>query len=324
MIRIEHESDVGVARRTARDVAIGAGLDEEDAGRAALIATEAATNLARHAQSGTIFIRPLDAAEGKGVEILSIDRGPGMADIERFMTDGVSTRGTAGQGLGALRRMADTFAIDSRPGEGTIIVAQNRAGVGPQGFEVGGLIAPISEDGCGDAFAVLPTAGGAAILMVDGLGHGPDAAVAAEAAIDCFRAGKTSDLVAAFETFNEALKPTRGAAVALAAVDLHGKRVRYVGVGNISGVLHSGAKSRNMVSHNGIVGHTMRRVQQFEYPLAGKTTIVLHTDGIGTRWQPAALWQRGLSHPAIIAGHLWRAESRGRDDAAIAVLREKA
>ncbi|MBL8690417.1 MAG: ATP-binding protein [Rhodospirillaceae bacterium] len=322
MIRIEHASDVGMARRLARELADAAGLDEEDVGRAALVTTEVATNLVRHAESGTIFVRRLDDAEGKGVEILAVDRGPGMANVASFMADGVSTRGTPGQGLGALKRMADTCTIDSRPGEGTIVALQVRNGTASRmPMAVGGLTAPIAPDGCGDAFAVDAKGAGGGVIMIDGLGHGADAAAAAERAVECFHVRIQVDLKTLFEDLNRALSQTRGAAIAVAEIQPRDRIVRYMGVGNISGLLISGGRVRNMVSHNGIVGHTMRRLQQFEYPIETDVTVILHTDGIGTRWQAASLAERGLVHPSIIAGHLWRSEARGRDDAGIAVVR---
>lgn len=326
MIRIEHESDIGVARRMAREVAEAAGLGEEDAGRAALVATEAATNLVRHAKAGAVFIRRLEDAEGSGVEIMAIDRGPGMADVAAHMVDGVSTRGTPGQGLGALKRMADSLSIDSEPGEGTIVVARIGNGTPPPSMPlaVGGLTAGIAPDGCGDVFGAAATEQGLAVIMVDGLGHGIDAEAAAEAAIERFHERRGDDLQSLFQQLHEALKPTRGAAIAVAHIDLREKAVHFMGVGNISGVLISDGKSRNMVSHNGIVGHTMRRVQQFEYPLGPDPIVILHSDGIGTRWQPASLAAHGLKHPSAIAGHLWRSDARGRDDAGIVVVRGRA
>ena len=326
MIRIEHDSDVGVARRTARETAVAAGLGEEDAGRAALVATEAATNLARHASSGAFFVRRLDPAEGHGIEMLAVDRGPGIANLANSMVDGVSTRGTPGQGLGAIKRIADLLTIDSRPGEGTIMVAQVRNGstAPPLPMAVGGLTAAISSDGCGDAFAFAPKGHGVAIIMIDGLGHGADAAAAADAAVECFHRRSTDDLVNLFQALDRELKPTRGAAIAIAHVAPSEKSVHFMGIGNISGILISGGKARNMVSHNGIVGHTMRRVQQFDYPFEDGPTVILHSDGIGTRWQPMALVERGLTNPTAIAAQLWRSDARGRDDAGIVVARGQA
>ena len=109
--------------------------------------------------------------------------------------------------------------------------------------------------------------------------------------------------------------------MAVAQIELGSRMVRFMGVGNISGVLISGGQSRNLVSHNGIVGHTMRRVQTFDYPFGKDLTLIMHTDGINTRWKPSAFAELGVFHPAMIAGHLWRNETRGRDDAGVVVLR---
>jgi anti-sigma regulatory factor (Ser/Thr protein kinase) len=323
MIRVEHESEIGMVRRAARDAAVGAGLGEENAGRAALVATEAASNLVRHAQHGAIFVRALEPLEGSGVEILSVDRGPGIADVERAMQDGYSTRSGPGQGLGAMRRMADELTVDSRPGEGTILVARIGGGAAASRVQVGGLTAALTPDGCGDAFAVEAISTGVRLFVADGLGHGPDAETAAQAALRAFRKRAEENLVDLFQTFDRELRGTRGAAVAVADLDVAAKVVHYVGIGNIVGVLIGHAGSRNMISHNGIVGHSMRRPQVFDYPVDGAATLILHTDGITQRWKPAALVDRPTLHPTVIAGRLWRSEARGRDDAGIVVLRQR-
>ncbi|MBM3548989.1 MAG: serine/threonine protein kinase [Alphaproteobacteria bacterium] len=324
MIRVEHDSDVGMARRAARDAAESAGLDEEAVGRAALVATEAATNLARHAEQGAFFVRRLEAMEGKGIEVMAVDRGPGMGNVERFMEDGATTTGSPGQGLGAMKRLADSFCIDSHPGEGTVLVAQIRRALPVTALTLGGLTAGISADGCGDAFAVEVLSSGARVIVVDGLGHGAEAADAAASATKTFRDRSRADLGTLFQRLDEVLRPTRGAAIAVAELDLTAKVVRFMGIGNISAVLISDIGARNLVSHNGIVGHTMRRTQAFDYTYLGSPTLILHTDGIATRWRPSSVSDRGLVHPAIIAGRLWRSEARGRDDAGILVLRGRA
>src|SRR5262245_32645748 len=125
-VPVVEASQPSAARFAARDAAEAAGLADEDQYRAGLVATELATNLVKHGSGGEVLVRGLRGAPTGAVEIIAIDRGPGIADIARSMTDGHSTAGTSGTGLGAVRRMADEFDIYSRPGRGTVVLARLR------------------------------------------------------------------------------------------------------------------------------------------------------------------------------------------------------
>ena len=82
-------------------------------GSRCIIATEIATNILRHAGSGCVLVQILDDGVRPELEILGIDRGPGMNDVDQCMRDGYSTAGTAGQGLGAVSRLSTTFDLHS-------------------------------------------------------------------------------------------------------------------------------------------------------------------------------------------------------------------
>src|SRR5258705_5863131 len=186
LVPVVDESQVGEARRAMAALAQGAGLDSTAAGIAALVTTEAATNLVKHAGGGEILLRAVD----DGVEVIALDRGPGMADVSASLRDGHSTAGTQGNGLGAIRRMATTFDIYSGAGQGTAVLARIRPRPAPRTearLEVGAVSLPKSgETVNGDAWLAGSTARGARILVVDGLGHGPMANDAAQAAVDAF------------------------------------------------------------------------------------------------------------------------------------------
>ena len=88
-------------------------MRESELGRVPLIVTELATNLLLHATGGEIIIRMLPAEAAPGLEIVALDRGPGIADLQRCMADGYSGGGTRGCGLGAVRRLSTEFDIYS-------------------------------------------------------------------------------------------------------------------------------------------------------------------------------------------------------------------
>ena len=308
------------ARRLAVSLGEAVGCDETTRGALAIIATEMATNLARHGRSGELLLRPLRETAVPGVELMAVDRGPGIDDLDRALQDGYSTGGTAGEGLGAIRRKAHVFDIHSTAA-GTVVLA--RVFVGQpvaEAFTVGAVCLPIAgETACGDAWAAELRDGRLAVAMVDGLGHGPLASDAGLAGLAGWARGG-SDVTQAIQAAHAALRPTRGAAMLAIVIDPIAGEVRCCGVGNIAGTVLS-EPQRRMVSHNGICGHSMSRTQAFTYPCAAGTLVVLHSDGLHTQWKLDH--QPGLAsrHPSIIAAVLWREFSRGRDDVTVVAVR---
>lgn len=333
IIPVHEASQVGEARRHAARVAERVGLNENDRGKVAIIVTELANNLVRHGGAtghGEIALRLLAHAEGNGVEILALDKGPGMADVGRCLQDGYSTGGTAGQGLGAVKRLASEFDVTSTIGHGTVVLARLLDGAaapsptrGETGLRWGVVNKPVKgETECGDTWRVVRRHDGTtAVLVADGLGHGPAAAEASQAAALAFDADPFADLKRLFERAHAALRGTRGAAVAAAHIDPARGTLRYAGIGNISGTLVDVAGARRgLASHNGTIGAQMPKVQEFEYPWPARGVLVMHSDGLATRWDPAAYPGLSQRHPAAVAGVLYRDFTRGRDDVTVVVI----
>jgi anti-sigma regulatory factor (Ser/Thr protein kinase) len=323
---IEPAGGAAEARRLATDVAVRLGFDEADAGRVALVATEAATNLAKHAGGGDVLVSALHAGGTVGVEVLALDKGPGIANIPRTLSDGYSTSGSPGTGLGAMRRMSREFEIYSTPGGGTAVLAR----VYPRGskarqpatMEVAGVcVAMPGESACGDAWAMDQRPGCATILVADGLGHGYDAAVAAQETVRLFQERPGLAPTPMLERLHAGLRPTRGAAVAAIQLDFEHRLVHFAGIGNISGTILNHAR-RSLASYNGTLGHEVRQIRQFEYPWPEAGLLVLHTDGLVTHWSLDTYPGLSARHPGLIAGVLYRDFKRGRDDVTVVVARE--
>jgi anti-sigma regulatory factor (Ser/Thr protein kinase) len=312
---VDDASKVGEVRRSAQMLAnfeLGAAM----AGKVAIAATELANNLLRHAGSGELLVQVLVDGDNTGLELLSIDRGPGMSDVSRCMADGYSTGGTPGTGLGAIRRLACEFDIHSMPGEGTVVMA--RFGVPPP-LRYGAVCVTLEgETESGDAWRLEHGPDGIAVVIVDGLGHGSFAAEAARAGIDAFVGAPFTTPAEILSRANAAMSKTRGGAAAAAWV--RGTMLSYAGVGNICGVVVGAGRSRGLVSHNGTLGAHQRRPQQFEYPFEPGSLLVMHSDGLSARWdlgnRPDVLGH----HPAIVAGILYRDHARERDDATVVVV----
>jgi anti-sigma regulatory factor (Ser/Thr protein kinase) len=326
VVRVTEASQVGEARRSAARLAELAGLGETDRGRVAIVVTELANNLVRHAAGGgEVLLRVLVAPGGGGVEILSVDRGPGMADVAACLRDGFSTAGTPGNGLGAVRRLSATFDLHSAQPSGTVVLSRVTAAqepTPPQAFEWGVVCVPApGETACGDTWRVASSAGRLSVLLADGLGHGPLASDAAEAGAAAHDADPFAGPAAILESAHQRMHGTRGGAVAVFDVDATSRAGRFAGVGNVAGSIVSGADSRGLFSHNGTAGVQVRKVQQFDYPWPPAGLLVMHSDGLQTRWSFDAYPGLAQRHPAVVAGLLYRDFARGRDDLTITVVR---
>lgn len=324
---IVEASQTGDARRAAVRLAEEVGMDETARGRVAIVVTEVARNLALHAHKGEMLLRGLDLGGNAEIEVLAVDKGPGITDLAGALADGVSTRGTPGTGLGAVRRLSELFDVYSRCGSGTALVAQVYARKPDRDHQpqmaVGAVSVPRpGEMVCGDVWDFQRASSYDLLMVADGLGHGEHAAEAAQVALRIFRENVRASPGRIIETAHLALRPTRGAAMAVALLDRERREVRYAGIGNIVGVVIApDGSSRNMVSHNGTVGHELRRVHEFAYPWTRGTTVVMNSDGVAT-WHldhyPGLL----ARHPSLIAGILYRDFKRSRDDATVVVARE--
>lgn len=325
---ITHASDVAAARRAGQKLADALGFDDVKAGRLAIVITEAATNILKHAGEGTVTVmRTQSGVAMPGVDVVAVDNGPGIADLDFALRDGVSTAGTAGTGLGALRRQADEFDAWTQHGRGSAFFMRIwRGAVPPEpcGIEVGALCTPLAgEEECGDGWGVTCDLDGATLLGVDGLGHGPDAAKAAAGAIGALEKRPAASPGEVVQTAHELLRVTRGAALSVARIDYRSDEVRFAGIGNVSAIVHDGLARRALVSHNGIVGHNMRKVQEFTVPFPPGALCVLASDGIQTQWDLGAYPGLHLHAPALVAAVLMRDFIRRRDDAMVLVARRR-
>ncbi|MET7420200.1 SpoIIE family protein phosphatase [Dactylosporangium sp. NPDC005555] len=319
---VDDNAAANIARRVAVDCAKRLGFTEERAGEVAIVASELAGNLHRHADAGALSVRCLRAGTGGGVELVAVDTGPGMADLVFSGVDGTSTAGTLGIGLGAVRRLSSHSGGYSLPGRGTVLTAQLwQDRVYRAVPVVGGLTRPITgESACGDRYAARRVDGAMLLIVADGLGHGALAAAASGACVDAFLASPLESPGAIVEHLHRVVSYTRGAAVSVARVEHD--TVRFAGLGNVAGTVATpdGAR-RGMVSLPGIVGHQSRVVREFSYDLPPGAVVVLHSDGVSDRWTLRDYPGLSRQDPLLIAGTLLRDVGVRRDDACVAVVR---
>ena len=320
-------SRVGEARRFATQFARECGFDETEAGRVALVVTELGNNLVRHARHGRLLLtgRP----EHRQLEIVSIDDGPGIADIRRCLGDGFSTGGTPGTGLGAVQRLAHSFDIHSEMPHGTVIVARLQAGEAAvadrdAALWAGAISVPApGESACGDAWAVVMEGPRAAVLVADGLGHGPDAARAADEAVRIFSLEPWAAPREQLARLHAGLRGTRGAALTVLRADSEAGTVRSAGAGNVLARLVSGTSDRTVLGQHGTAGVQIRSPEEVTTPWPAHALLVVHSDGIESRWQPELLRPVLGRDPVLAAALLVRQHCRGRDDTTALVLRRR-
>jgi anti-sigma regulatory factor (Ser/Thr protein kinase) len=324
-VEVNDESAVGKARRIASDLARAMAFGEVELGRLGIVVTEAATNLVKHAGGGEVLLRGLEHDGLRGVGLLALDRGPGIASLGEAMRDGFSSRGTPGTGLGAIRRQSTLFDAWSMPGMGLALLATvwpKAPAADVSGVVSGGVNVPHpGETVSGDAWLVSGKRDRVLALVCDGLGHGPDAAAAAAAACQTFRRNATGAPAFVLERIHEALRSTRGAAVGVAEIDRAHEVVRFAGVGNIAGTILVNGATRSVVSHHGTAGHDARRIQEFTYPWVAGALLVLHSDGLVSRWTLQRYPGLASRHPVLTAAVLYRDFRRERDDTSVVVLR---
>lgn len=321
---VSDTSGAAEARRLARSMAGETRLSETDTGRAAIVASEAATNLVKHASGGEMMLRGSWVGDTPILDILAIDRGPGMSNLAECLRDGFTTAGTAGNGLGAIVRQSTFFDAYSKPGKGTVVLSRIApSGVqlnGVPGIKVDGLsMAKKGEQACGDNWAYSADGSSVTIMVADGLGHGLTAADAANEAVSAFKRAQNVPPLEVLDRVHRALMKTRGAAVAVARIDGNGHQVNYGGVGNIAATIENGGPARHLVSLHGTAGHQVRRLQEFAYPWSDTDVLVMHSDGVSAHWSLEAYPGLALRHPLVIAAVLLRDFSRGRDDATVVV-----
>jgi anti-sigma regulatory factor (Ser/Thr protein kinase) len=325
-VRADNSSAVGTVRRMATELAENSGFDGERTGQLAIAVTEAVSNLVKHAVEAVVMVRsqPVDPAV---VELIAIDKGPGMPDVARALRDGYSTSGTLGIGMGAMARIASWYDVHSVPGKGTVLVMHFAATDAPLSApHAGGLSRPIGEEMvCGDSFAIVATGDRAApettVLLCDGLGHGELAAQASRTAVELFRRAAGDEPLATLERLHRGLGHTRGGALAVARI--RATTVSYAGLGNISGWIATAEGRQGMISVPGIAGHQARQLRQFDVELPEHSTVVLHSDGLTERWHPSAVPGLFARSPTVIAAALLREAGSRRDDACVVTVRPR-
>jgi anti-sigma regulatory factor (Ser/Thr protein kinase) len=327
-IEVSEQSQVAEVRRVVAELAKAQGLSPAETGRCALIATEASTNLVKYGKHGAVTVDAFSEWGIAGIQIVAADKGPGFANFLASSRDGVSTGGSLGIGLGGIMRASDLFEVFTVPGQGSTLLSRVGKGNAKPKIPEGALAVGVRRAAmrgqveCGDACSYTRAGGWQRLCVVDGLGHGPLAARAAADAIAVVRAAPAAHTpLEILQHAHEALKPTRGAVMGLAAIDVAAGRLCFAGIGNIAAAIYGGEETRHLLSVEGVVGYQSRTLKMEEQPWNAGCVLALSSDGISTRWNLSRYPGLASRHPMLIASVIHRDFARETDDATLLVAK---
>ena len=326
-IPVSDIGDLSSARQAARSMSRAIGFDERAVEEIALVVSELATNLVKHAKGGVLWLRRNEEAGRTGIQIDSEDQGPGIPDVERAIADDFSTSGSLGCGLGAVNRLMDELDVTSRLEAGANIVCKRwlRRDVLPSqacplGFGVASRPFPLMPVN-GDAFVIKQWGESALVGVIDGLGHGQPAFCAARAARQYVEDHYDQPLAEIFRGVDRSCRATRGVVMGLARFDWGRAMLTFAGVGNVEARVFGSAEPMNFVVPRGILGLNARRAVVTQHRWELNNVMVLYSDGVRTHWRWSDFPQLAEASATVAAEELLRAFAREADDATVVVVK---
>jgi anti-sigma regulatory factor (Ser/Thr protein kinase) len=341
-IEIKDEAEVGTARRAVNRFASGLGFDETALSELDIVVQEIGTNAARYATAGGWLHYTTTLTTSPGIELFYWDSGPGIYDLDRAINDGISTSGSLGTGLGAIRRLMDEFDVYStlrvtsrlslsqqRTFHGTALLARkwlHKENTEQPGSDEAGRYGVWSrphpgEEKNGDAYFIRERGRRTLLAVIDGLGHGPGAKEAADVAIDRLDDWMGEPLDEVLPAMHDALRTTRGAVIGAAIIDNAAGRFHYAGVGNIMVRVYGVPEHVTPLSANGTLGARLGKVRVWAYPWAQGATLIMASDGVSASWDIESYPGLLKRTPQLLAGILMRDYGRDTDDATVLVAR---
>ena len=330
---ISDRSYMSNARREISKIASTMEFSDEQKGKIDIIISELTSNLIKHnAVNGEILVKQIEENNCKGLEIISVDNGPGMAHPQRMMEDGVSTYGSKGEGLGAIKRLSNVFDLYSQPAIGTFILSRLFTKVDntnivliPSKINMDVKVVMVPKAGekvCGDGFSVIHLDNQISIFALDGLGHGSDANIASQEAATVFKTCNRNSPSEVLKIVHNTIRKTRGVVAGLANIDFKTDTVAYCGIGNIAAKIIYPEGSKNLISYNGTVGHIIpNTLNNHFFNWQKSSTLVLHSDGLKARWDFSKYPGIEKHDTSLIAAVLYKDNTRIIDDAMVLVAR---
>lgn len=289
-----------------------------------IIVAELLSNLVKYAHEGELLVRPINLTNG--IELISVDSGPGMPEPARMVADGVSTSGSLGQGLGAIQRLANAFQLYSQPGQGTVVLVRmhQKAILNTSVTALADsrwiVVPKTGETVCGDACYTKLTTSSLKLFLGDGLGHGSFARNAVSTAIQTLEQSSETSPARLLTAIHEATGGTRGLVGTCAVFDFATRKWHFCGVGNIATKLSGSMGMKNYMPHNGILGHSIpRTLLDLEMPYERGQVLIMTSDGLHARWNPARYPGIGSFDLSVLAAMIYKECARRTDDMSLLV-----
>ena len=325
---VADRSYVSIIKRDVRALAQTLGFAASRLGELDIIIAELTSNLVKYAQDGELLVRAIPGTIHAGIELISVDSGPGMVDSARMMMDGVSTGGSLGQGLGAVNRLADLFQLYSLPGRCTVglvrvyVEPPKQPPKNPSATVRALLVSKADQTPCGDGFYCKLTITSLRLFLGDGLGHGLPAHQAVAAATRTMVLQRENSPAAWLTAIHRAAIGTRGLVGTAAVFDFATRKWTVCGVGNIRTQLCGGSYQKSYAAQNGIIGYNMpRMLLEQQLPYEPGQLLVMASDGIQTRWNPARYPTISRYDPMVLAAAIYKEHGRRTDDMSVVVAR---
>ena len=295
-----------------------------------IIVSELCSNLIKHVGKGELLYRIMDHEDDKILEMISIDKGPGIADTARMMKDGVSTTKTLGQGLGAIHRLSDLTQLYTVPGWGTILFTQVNSSSQKNPKKVNRVearalfVSKPRETDCGDGYRIKHTDTEVMIFFGDGLGHGEHAKEAVDQAGNFFFESKETDPVDLIRQMHEKVRRTRGLVGTVAARNKISNEWRICGVGNILTRMYTGISYKNYLPYNGTIGLNLPASMNASIiPCERNQHLIMCSDGLQTRWDLSKYPSILKYDTIVLAAAIYKDFNRGNDDSSILIVNVK-
>ncbi len=316
------DASVSLVRERVRAEGARLGMPEVPVASLVNAASELAHNQLAHARGGVVAVREVSGPNGKGLEVIAADRGPGVVDVARALEGRPSQAGSLGVGLAAVLELADEVDVDVRIGEGLCVRARKYARASMRGRRVGVYGRPFpGERASGDDAAFVRSGGALLVGLADGLGHGPAAREASYRAMGLLVAQPNVSLEGLFSECDKALAGTRGAVMTAARLDDLGS-MTLAAVGNVGAHVYGPGTEARFGGSSFVLGarSPVRRIASETYMLGARDVVVLFSDGIKSRMDLAGELDLLREHPVIVAQRVVERFARPDDDVTVLVV----
>ena len=327
-MNIRHASDRVATGRLVRESAERVGFKDRAVEELVLASAELVSNLVKYAGGGEFIVTELDENNQKGLQMETLDRGPGFSNLESAPGDGWSTGGSLGYGLGTVNRSTDTMEIHNRPGAagGAHVVCQRfcpkpiMPGEMPLSFGAATRPKPGSRIN-GDDYFIKAWGAEALAGVIDGLGHGQFAHRAANKAVNYLRTHYHQPLSGLFLGVGRECLATRGVVMALARFDCSQNKMSFASLGNIEARVIGGTTPFNFIIRRGIIGLHPANPKVTEHGWDPGMILVLHSDGLRSHWRADEIPGLLDLPPEGMARRLLNTLAKDDDDATVVVVR---